>query len=159
MITQQKENCSQNMKKSSETEKTLTFFLKIWEGMMQKMEIKMCVTECLGQIQLREKWGRQWTITKIRGKTEKGIKLWKIFYVFFATGRSTHEGVASWVVKISVYPSWLDPSLANKSPKLTRELAAEACDLDDLRLSRQNRAILFLKFFSFCKNKILSKNN
>ena len=51
------------MKKSSETEKTHTFFSKIGEG--------MCDTECVGQIQLREKWGRQWTITKFRGKTEK----------------------------------------------------------------------------------------
>ena len=59
--------------------------------------------------------------------------------------------------KISVYPSRLDLSLANKSPKSTRELAAVACDLDDLRLSRQNRATLFLKFYSFCKNKVLSK--
>ena len=75
------------MKKSSETEKTHTFFLKIWEGMMQKMEIKMCVTECLGQIQLREKRGRQWTITKIRGKTEKGLKTDLVFakHAIFAT--------------------------------------------------------------------------
>ena len=41
----------------------------------------------------------------------------------------------------------------NKSPKLTRELAVEVCDLDDPRLSRQNRTTLFLKFFSFYKNK------
>ena len=53
---------------------------------------------------------------------------------------------------------WLDLSLANKSPKLTRELAAEFRNLDDPQLSRQNRATLFLKFFSFYKNKILSKN-
>ena len=58
----------------------------------------------------------------------------------------------------NMYPSQLDLSLANKSPKPTRELATVACDLNDLRLSRQKRAILFLKFFSFCKNKILSKN-
>ena len=68
------------------------------------------------------------------------------------------KGVASWAAKISVYPSRLDPSLANKSPKSTCERAAEACDLGDPRLSHQNRATLFLKFFSFCKNKILSKN-
>ena len=75
------------MKKSSETDKTHTFFLKIWEGMMQKMEIKMYVTECLGQIQLREKGGRQWTITKIRGKTERGLKTDLVFakHAIFAT--------------------------------------------------------------------------
>ena len=82
----------------------------------------------------------------------------KIFYVFFAIESSTHEGVASWATRISVYPSRLDLSLANKLPKSTCELAAVACDLDDLRLSRQNRATLFLKIFSFCKNKVLSKN-
>ena len=56
---QQKENYSQNMKKSSETEKTHTFFLKIGEENDAKMEIEMCDIECLSQIQLREKWGRQ----------------------------------------------------------------------------------------------------
>ena len=71
--------------------------------------------------------------------------------MFFATGRSTRA-------KISVYPSRLNLSLANKSPKLTRELAAEACDLDDLRLSHQNKATLFLKFFSvFVKTKYFPK--
>ena len=35
-VTTQKKNNSQNMKKSSETEKTHTFFLKIGEEMMQK---------------------------------------------------------------------------------------------------------------------------
>ena len=76
------------MKKSSETEKTHTFFLKIWEGMMQKMEIKMCVTECLGQIQLREKWGRQWIVTKkFEGKLKKGLKTDLVFakHAIFAT--------------------------------------------------------------------------
>ena len=63
----------------------------------------------------------------------------------------------SWAAKISVYPSQLDLSLANKSPKLTRELVAEACDLDDPRLSRQNRETLFLKFFSFVKTKYFLK--
>ena len=58
----------------------------------------------------------------------------------------------------SMYPPRLDLSLVNKSPKSTRELAAVACDLDDPRLSRQNRATLFLNSFSFCKNKVLSKN-
>ena len=56
-------------------------------------------------------------------------------------------------MKISVYPSRLDLSLMNKSPKPSHELAAIACDLDDPRLSHQNRATLFLKFFSFVKIK------
>ena len=61
-----------------------------------KMEIEMCDMECLGQIQLREKWGRQWTVTKIRGKTEKGIKTDPVFtkHVIFAT-KVSHQQVAS----------------------------------------------------------------
>ena len=51
------------------------------------MEIEMCDTECLGQIQLREKGGRQWTVTKIQGKTEKGLKTDPVFakHAIFAT--------------------------------------------------------------------------
>ena len=56
-----------------------------------------------------------------------------------------------------MYPSRLDLSLENKLPKLTRELAAEFLDLGDPRLSRQNRATLFLKFFSFVKTKYFPK--
>ena len=82
----------------------------------------------------------------------------KNFWVFFMTRMSTCEGVASWAAKISVHPLQLDLSLVNKSPKSTLELAAVACDLDDPRLSRQNRTTLFFKFFSFCKNKLLSKD-
>ena len=37
----------------------------------------------------------------------------------------------------------------NKSPKLTRELAAIAYNLDDPRLSRQNKATLFFEIFQF----------
>ena len=61
-----------------------------------KMEIEMCYTECLGQIQLREKWGRQWTITKIQGKTKKGLKTDSVFakHAIFATEVS-HQQVAS----------------------------------------------------------------
>ena len=44
-----------------------------------------------------------------------------------------------------------------KSTKTTRELAAIACDLDDPRLSRQNRATLFLKFLVFVKIKYFPK--
>ena len=45
----------------------------------------------------------------------------------------------------------------NKSPKPTRELVTVACDLDDPRLSRQNRATLFLKFSVFVKTKYFPK--
>ena len=161
-------------------------FLEDWRRKSAEIEFVESDTGCLGEFQLREKWGRQWTVTKSRGKNWKSFKnclwnakhaflatetsrqgkppkhskskLWKKFQVFFATGRSTYKGVVSWAVKISVYPSQLDLSLMNKSPKLTRELAAITCDLDNPRLSRQNRATLFLKFFSFRKNKVLSKN-
>ena len=60
-------------------------------------------------------------------------------------------------MKISVYPSRLDLLLTNKSPKLTHKLATVACDLDDLRLSRQNRVTLFLKFSVFVKTKYFPK--
>ena len=157
---------------------------------MMQMEIEMCDTECLGQIQLREKWRRQWTVTKIRGKMLRKIlktlfetqsthflrlkwvankspglaaktlknKIVKNFLSVFPTRRFTREGVASWAAKISMYPSRLDLLLVNKSPKLTCELATEFRDFGDLRLSRQNRVTMFLKFFSFCKKKILSRN-
>ena len=60
-------------------------------------------------------------------------------------------------MKISVYPSRLDLPLANKSPKPTYELATVACNLDDPRLSHQNRATLFLKFSVFVKTKYFPK--
>ena len=60
-------------------------------------------------------------------------------------------------MKISVYPSRLDLPFANKSPKLTRELAIVACDLTDPRLSRQNRETLFLKFSVFVRKKNFPK--
>ena len=45
----------------------------------------------------------------------------------------------------------------NNSPKPTRKFAAVACDLDDPRLSRQNRATLFLNFSVFVKTKYFPK--
>ena len=39
-LSKYRENYSQNMKKSSETEKTHTFFLKIGEEMMQKWSLR-----------------------------------------------------------------------------------------------------------------------
>ena len=77
--------------------------------------------------------------------------------MFFVTGWSTREGVASRAAKISMYPLRLDLSLTSKSPKLTRELAAKFRDLGDPRLSRQNRATLFLNFSVFVKTKYFPK--
>ena len=97
-------------------------------------------------------------VARVTRQNTSSLKIWKKFLSIFATRSLTREGVASWATKISVYPSQLDLLLANKSPKPTRKLVAVSCDLDDLWLSCQNRATLFLKFFSFCKNKIFSKN-
>ena len=62
-------------------------FLRDWRRNDAKMEIEMCDTECLGQIQLREKWGRQWIVIKIRGKNWKSFKncLRNAKHTFFAT--------------------------------------------------------------------------
>ena len=57
------------MKKWSETEKTHTFFLKIGEKMMQKWML----FEVRHEVFEREKWERQWTVTKIRRKNWKTI--------------------------------------------------------------------------------------
>ena len=103
----------------------------------------------------------KWVANKSPGQAAKTLKdkiVKNISKCFSWLESLPYEGVVSWAAKISVYPSWLDLSLANKSPKITRKLAAVACDLDDPWLSCQNRATLFLKFFSFCKNKVLSKN-
>ena len=51
----------------------------------------------------------------------------------------------------------MDLSLANKSPKPTSENATVTCDLTDPRLSRQNRATLFLRFSVFVKTKYFPK--
>ena len=47
--------------------------------------------------------------------------------------------------------------LANKLPKLTRELATVACDLTYPRLSRQNRAKMIFEIFSFLRTKYFPK--
>ena len=70
-------------------------FLEDWRRNDAKMEIEMCDTECLGQIQLREKWGRQWTVKKIRGKIlkKKKIKnsLWNAKHACFTTEVSRQQ--------------------------------------------------------------------
>ena len=45
-------------------------FLEDWRRNDAEMEFE----ECLGQFQLRKKWGRQWTVTKSRGKNWKSLK-------------------------------------------------------------------------------------
>ena len=89
MTTQQKENYSQSMKKSSETKKTYTFFLKIGEGMMQKWRLR-CVTR---SVWVKFGWERQWTVTKIQGKNLKSFKncLRNAKHAFFATEVSRQQ--------------------------------------------------------------------
>ena len=54
--------------------RTHTFFLKIWRWTSAKMEFVESDTECLDEFQLRKKWGRQWIVTKSRGKNWKSFK-------------------------------------------------------------------------------------
>ena len=79
-------------------------FLEDWRRNDAKIEIEMCDTECLGQIQLREKWGSQWTVTKIRGKILK-----KILKTLFET-QNTRFSRLKWVANKS-------PGLAAKTLK------------------------------------------
>ena len=142
--------------------------------------------ECLGEIQLREKvnshkkfegklkrfknwpsfcqtrifrdWGESPTSRQGKPPKHSKTKLWKIFLSVFHDWkvypwRSRELSCENLCVPFATRPL----SLANKSPKLTRELAAKACDLSDLRLSRQNRATLFLKFSVFVKTKYFPK--
>ena len=80
-------------------------FLEDWRRNDAKMEIEMCDTECLGQIQLREKWGRQWTVKKIRGKILKKKKLKTLFET-----QNTRVSRLKWVANKS-------PGLAAKTLK------------------------------------------
>ena len=59
--------------KLSETEKIHSFFLKILRWDDAEMEFEEGDMDCLGQFQLREKWERQWTVTKIWGKNWKSF--------------------------------------------------------------------------------------
>ena len=54
--------------------RTHTFFLKIWRWKSAKMEFVEGDMECLDEFQLRKKWGRQWIVTKSRGKNWKSFK-------------------------------------------------------------------------------------
>ena len=67
-------------------------FLEDWRRNDAKMKIEMCDTECLGQIQLREKVNRH---EKFKGKLKKILKTPPVFakHAFFATEVS-HQQVA-----------------------------------------------------------------
>ena len=88
---QQKENYSQNMKKSSETEKTHTFFLKIGEGMMQKWILRSVTRS----VWVRFSWERNGEQSqKFKGKTEKVLK------TVFET-QNTCFSRLKWVTRVS----------------------------------------------------------
>ena len=80
------------MKKSSETEKTHTFFLKIGEGMMQKWSLRS-VTWSVWENSIEREMGRQWTVTKSSRENWKGLKTKPIFatHAFFTTGVSRQQ--------------------------------------------------------------------
>ena len=61
------------MKKSSETEKTHTFFLKIGEGMMQKWSLRS-VTRSVWANSVEREMGRQWIVTKSSRENWKRFK-------------------------------------------------------------------------------------
>ena len=175
------------MKKSSETEKTHTFFLKIGEEMMQKwmlFEVRHGVFE-------REKWGRQWTVTKIRGKKKKK----KIFKTVFETQNTRFSQLIQVANQslghspkhfkpkdlknlLSVFRDWKSHSQGsyeisheNLSVPLatgpfTREqvtkIDSQARDCG-MRLGwsateSPKQGNTIFELFSFCKSKILSKN-
>ena len=73
--------------------RTYTFLLKIWRWKSAKMEFVESDMECLGEFQLREKWGRQWTVTKSWGKNWKSFKncFRNAEHAFFATKVSRQQ--------------------------------------------------------------------
>ena len=91
----------------------LYLFLKDLRRNDAEMEFK----ECLGQFQLREKWGRQWTVTKIWGKNWKSVKncLWNAKHAFFAIGESRQQ------------VAWASPQ-NTQSPKLWKKFLSVFCD-------------------------------
>ena len=94
--------------------RTRTFFLKIWRWKNAEMEFVESDTECLGEFQLREEWGRQWTVTKSRGKNWKSFKncLWNAKHAFFAIETSRqgkppkHSKSKLWKNFLSVFRDW-----------------------------------------------------
>ena len=147
---QQKENYSQNMKKSSETEKTHTFFLKIGEGMMQKWSLRSVTRS----VSVRFSWERNGEDSeqsqKFKGKTEKVFKncLQNAKHAFFATevsrqqvAMASHQNTKkkNWK-KFSKCFSWLEGLLVRESRAKPRK---SLCTLRDWtihsRTSRQNQ--------------------
>ena len=94
--------------------RTHTFFLKIWRWKSAEMEFVESDTECLGEFQLRQKWGRQWMVTKSRGKNWKSFKicLWNAKHAFFATETSRqgkppkHSKSKLWKNFLGVFHDW-----------------------------------------------------
>ena len=94
--------------------RTRTFFLKIWRWKNAEMEFVESDTECLGEFQLREEWGRQWTVTKSRGKNWKSFKncLWNAKHAFFVIETSRqgkppkHSKSKLWKNFLSVFRDW-----------------------------------------------------
>ena len=151
-----------------------------------KMEIEMCVMKCLGQIQLREKWGRQWIVTKIRGKNWKSFEKlsWKCKTRFFRDWIKS-PGLAAKTLKdkivkkiLSVFRDWKSHSHRSRElscenlwvplaigPFTCEQVAktnprARGCSMQlgwpATESPKQGNTVF--EIFSFCKNKILSKN-
>ena len=107
--------------------RTHIFFLKIWRWKNAEMEFVESDTECLGEFQLREEWGRQWTVTKSRGKNWKSFKncLWNAKHVFFTIETSRqgkppkHSKSKLWKNFLSVFRNW------KVYPRGSRELSHE----------------------------------
>ena len=157
-------------------------FLEDW----RKNDAEMEFEECLGQFQLKKKWGRQWTVTKSRGKNWNSFKkcLWNAKHAFFATETSRqgkppkHLKSKFWKNFVSVFRDWkvylwgscelsrenLWVNLATRPS--TREQVAKSdprrrdwgsrLDIPVTEPPKQGK-IGFLKFSDFL-NKILSKN-
>ena len=158
-------------------------FLENWRRNGAEMEFE----ECLGQFQLREKWGRQWSVTKSRGKNWKSFKncLWNAKHAFFVTETSRqgklpkHSKSKLWKKFLNVFCNWkVDPWGSRELSReilcvplatgpFTREQVAKTnprahgCSM---RLgwpateSPKQGNIVFEIFQFFVKNKVLSKN-
>ena len=115
------------MKNEVRQRKPIPFFLKIGEEMMQKwtlFEVRHGVFE-------REKWGRQWTITKIQGKNWKTIlklSLKRKTCVFVTdtshqlVAKVTRQNTSSqkfWKNLLSVFHDWKSHSRGSR--ELSRE--------------------------------------
>ena len=104
-------------------------------------------------------WGESPTSRQGKPPKHSKSKLWKNFLSVFRDWKVYPRGSRKLSRENLCVPLVTRPFTREQVAKPTRELTVVACDLDGPWLSRQNRATQFLKFFfSFCKNKILSKN-